>query len=79
MRRLLLVLSVVIVGLAFVELGQAHDPDAPEVIMVPEVTTSAGATGRGLLAAIHSGQRDPAPASRPARPSSAFDSRFHHR
>jgi hypothetical protein len=41
MRRLLLFLSAVIVGLTVVEPVQAHDPNEPEVIMVPGVTTSA--------------------------------------
>ena len=37
MRRLFLLLSAVIMGLTFVELGQAHDPDVPE-LDIPEVT-----------------------------------------
>lgn len=41
MRRLLLFLPAVIVGLTVVEPVQAHDPNEPEVIMVPGVTTSA--------------------------------------
>ena len=41
MRRLLLFFSAVIMGLTFVESVQAHDPDVPEAIIVPEVTTSA--------------------------------------
>lgn len=38
MRRLRLFLSVVIVGLTFVESVQAHDPDVPE-LKIPEVST----------------------------------------
>jgi outer membrane receptor protein involved in Fe transport len=37
MQRLLLFLSAVIMGLAFVELGQAHDPDKPD-LKIPEVS-----------------------------------------
>jgi len=40
MRRLLLWVVVVIMGVIFVELGQAHDSDEP-VIKVPEVKTTA--------------------------------------
>ena len=41
MRRLLSLLSALIMGLTLVESVQAHDPDASEVIEVPEVKTTA--------------------------------------